>query len=507
VDEPRQSSDEVSPEEKRELLKAFLLALGRNRILTYRPYGHPDTLWPNGSHCPRKWSNKPWQLDFHNAGKHNKERLAICANGVGKSVACSVETAIHMTGIYPEWWDGFRFDHPVEVWTGAINGELQRDSVQLHLIGDTGENYGTGFIPADKLIGKPSIRQSGVSGVVDTIHVRHISGGVSKCTMKTYNQGWRSWQGGKPNIVQLDEEPDENSVDQRDVFAECQTRIFRSGGILYGAVTPLLGETALMRHFMQAKAGGIYYCMASWEDVSHLDEADKQRLRDSYPAHQVEARTLGTPMMGEGKVYTPDESKYVIPPIEIPKHWARVAGIDFGIDKDHPTGITWLAWDRDRDVVYAYDSYRAVENTYVIHASVIKRRGKWIPVGWPHDGLNREKSGGKCIKEHYEDEGVNMLPFSARYDRKSGGPQPTEPIIEAIIARMESGGFKVFNTCTPLLEELRSYHRKDGKIVRRRDDAISSMHYAMMNLPYAVTEFMSSHHRGQQAPQVLRMHR
>ncbi len=504
--EPAKSSAEVSEAEKAELLKAFLLQLGRNRIATYRPYGHPDTLWPHGSYCKRKWSNKPWQLEFHNAGKHSKERLAICGNGVGKSVACSVETAIHMTGLYPDWWEGHRFEGPVEVWTGAINGELQRDSLQLHLLGGLGEDFGTGFIPADRLVGKPSIRQSGVTGVVDTFYVRHVSGGLSKATMKTYNQGWRSWQGGKPNIIQLDEEPDENSTEQRGIFAECQTRIFRSGGILYGAVTPLLGETEFMRHFMYPKASGIYYCMASWDDVSHLDEKDRERLMKSYPHHQVEARVKGVPLMGEGRIYPTSEDKILIQPFEIPRHYARIVGLDFGIGDEHPTAAAWLAWDRDRDIVFLYDCYREVEDTMILHAAQIKRRGDWIPCAWPHDGVNREKSGGKPIMEHYRDQGVNMLPISARLNRDVGGPQPTEPIIEALINRMETGGFRVFNTCAKWLEEYRSYHRKDGKIVRRRDDLMSATHYGMMMLQYAQAEMTHRRIYGNASP-VMRMHR
>ena len=498
----------IGAAEKAELLKVFLLALGRDKIRGYRPYGHPDTLWPNGAHAQRKWSNKPWQRDFHAAGKTYKERLALCGNGVGKSLACCMETAIHATGIYPDWWEGRRFDHPVEVWTGAINGELQRDSLQTHFIGDLGENYGTGCLPPDKLIGRPTTRQAGVTGVVDTILVKHTSGGASKITMKTYGQGWRSWQAGKPHIVQLDEEPDENSSEQRGIYAECQTRIFRSGGMIYGAVTPLLGETEFTRHFMYPNSDGIYYCTASWDDVSHLTEDDKRRLRQSYPHHQVEARTLGIPMMGEGRIYPTAEDKILIEPFEIPKHYARIMGLDFGIGEEHPTAAVWIAWDRDRDIAFLYDAYRRVEPTAVIHAAAMKRRGAWIPVAWPHDGLNQERQGGNRIKELYEDHGLNMLPFSARHKRDTGGPQPTEPIIDRQIERMETGGFRVFSTCHDWLSEYRSYHRKEGKIVRRRDDLMSATHYAMMMLQYAQPEHSHARRRQGAGPSpVLRMSR
>ena len=43
-------------------------------------------------------------------------------------------------------------------------------------------------------------------------------------------------------------------------------------GMACGGAFYMLGETEFMRHFMYPKASGIYYCMASWDDVSHLDE-------------------------------------------------------------------------------------------------------------------------------------------------------------------------------------------------------------------------------------------
>jgi hypothetical protein len=43
----------------------------------------------------------------------------------------------------------------------------------------------------------------------------------------------------------------------------------------------------------------------------------------------------------------------------------------------------------------------------------------------------------------------------------------------------------VFATCVLWLEERRMYHRKDGLVVKERDDLISSSRYALMMLRHA----------------------
>ena len=372
-----------------------------------------------------EWSNKPFQLEFHNSGL--KERASISGNGVGKSIACSWETAAHALGEYPDWYQGFRFDRPVKVWVGAIDADQQREGVQNHLLGpDLSKGIGTGFIPKHKILGKVRTKQAGIAEVADRVLVQHSSGGVSVISFKTYAQGWRTWQAAAPDVIQLDEEPDENDNKQKGIFSEAQTRIFRSGGILYAGLTPLLGETELTRHFMSPQHEQIGYVSATWDDAPHLKQEDKDRLIRTYPTHMIDVRTRGVPMMGEGRIIDVDEKDFLVDPFPIPKHFARIAGIDFGIGAGHPTAGAWLAWDRDRDIVFLYDEYRKEGMDSVYHAEAFKRKGQWIPVSWPHDGhktsdLTRENSRGSTIADKYREHGVNMLGISARYNRKVGG--------------------------------------------------------------------------------------
>jgi phage terminase large subunit-like protein len=447
-----------------EQARLFHLEIARNKILTYRPY--------------------PWQKEFHAAGRDNQERMLMAANRVGKTACAACEVAIHLTGDYPDWWVGKRFDGPVLVWTGSPTNETSKDIVQNALIGDLGETMGTGWVPRDLIHGRPTTRQAGVKNVVDVFKVVHRTGGLSTCVMKTNEQGWQKWQGTAPHVVWMDEEPEDYKI-----FSEAQTRVMTSSGIVMVTFTPLLGVTELVEHFMSG-GPGIYLQGAAWEDAPHLKQADRDRLSASYRVHERDARTKGIPMMGEGAVFPVTDESITIDPIRIPDHWARIKGCDFGID--HPAAGVEIAWDRDQDVIYVVECYKKAGETAPYHAAWFNKANRGIPVSWPHDGMNREKSGGKTLAQAYRDHGVNMLSKSARYPRPRGdtvekaGGQPVEPIVDEILERMMTSRFKVFSTCREFLEEKRSYHRKDGMIVPKRDDILKATFYAVMMKRYAV---------------------
>ena len=53
---------------------------------------------------------------------------------------------------------------------------------------------------------------------------------------------------------------------------------------------------------------------------------------------------------------------------------------------------------------------------------------------------------------------------------------------------MQTGRFKVFRHLTGWFAEKRGYHRKDGVIVKARDDLLSATRYALMILRFAEVE-------------------
>ena len=216
---------------------------------------------------------------------------------------------------------------------------------------------------------------------------------------------------------------------------------------------------------------------AGWDDVPHLDKATKERLLSAYPEHERAARTRGEPLLGSGKVFPVDEALIKWTPTPLVATWARIVGLDFGWD--HPTAAAWLAWDRDTDTVYVYDAYRAREQTPVFHAATIKAKGKTIPVAWPHDGLQHDKGSGEQLANIYRSHDVAMLKDKATFPDGSNG---LEAGITMMLERMQTGRLKVAEHLTEWWDEFRMYHRKDGLIVKERDDLLSATRYGLMML-------------------------
>src|SRR5579883_3181626 len=198
------------------VLERQVLARRQNKLKSFQPYER--------------------QAAFFELGATKRERLLMAGNQVGKSEAGAFEAAVHLTGLYPNWWVGKRFDHPVRGWAGGEGGLLVRDVSQTKLCGIPGSeaDWGTGMIPRSLLLGKAA--GHGVSDLYDNIRVRHASGGVSVLAFKTYEQGRSKWQGATLDFIWLDEEAPE------DIYSEALARL-TGEGIVYTTFTPLLGFT------------------------------------------------------------------------------------------------------------------------------------------------------------------------------------------------------------------------------------------------------------------------
>lgn len=223
------------------------------------------------------------------------------------------------------------------------------------------------------------------------------------------------------------------------------------------------------------------------DDALHISEEKRAEIISSYPPHEQEARIKGIPAMGSGRVYPVTEEGISVAAFSIPDHWAHVAGIDFGWD--HPTAAVSLAWDRDSDVIYVTRAYRRKEATPIEHAATLKQWGDWLPWAWPQDGYQRDKRSGGTLREDYARHGLLMARAHATFPDGGNG---VEAGIMEILQRMQTGRFKVFSHLEEWWSEFRMYHRKDGMIVKERDDLMDATRYAVMMRRIA------------QAPDVLR---
>jgi phage terminase large subunit-like protein len=188
-------------------------------------------------------------MQFFEAGAKYRERCMLAANRVGKTWGVGgYETAIHLTGLYPHWWTGRRFNHPIAAWAAGDTTQTTRDIVQYALTGVGGEGadgeLGTGLVPGNLIIGNPTAAR-GIAGAFDTMRVRHSSGGMSVLGFKSYDQGRKKFQGTAKHVVWLDEEP------PMDVYTECLTRTMTVDGLVLSTFTPLEGVTEVTMMFLK----------------------------------------------------------------------------------------------------------------------------------------------------------------------------------------------------------------------------------------------------------------
>ena len=231
--------------------------------------------------------------------------------------------------------------------------------------------------------------------------------------------------------------------------------------------------------------------MEIW-DVDHYTQEEKEAIVASYLPHERAARAQGIPQLGSGRIYPIDEEQIKEKAKEMPDIWKRIVGLDFG-GSDHPTAAVWVAYDADADSFFVYDCYKqkvppgqAPEGgNAIIHAAAIKPRGDWIPVAWPHDGLQHDKGSGKEIRRQYADQGLNMLDEHATWE---DGGYGVEAGTQLIYDLMITGRFKVAEHLEDWLQEFRLYHRKDGKIVKEFDDLMDATRYAIMMVREAKTK-------------------
>lgn len=407
------------------------------------------------------------QREFHALGASTRERLFMAGNQLGKSLSGAAEMAIHLTGRYPDWWQGRSFDKGISAWASGVTGESVRDTVQRLLVGRPGQ-YGTGYIPADCIEGEPK-RAMGVPDLLDSVAVRHVSGSVSRLYFKRYEQGREKWQGETLDIVWFDEEP------PPDIYTEGLTRTNATGGMAYMTFTPLLGMSQIVMRFLHSKSVDQSVTNMTIDDVGHYTTDQKRQIIDSYPPHEREARAKGVPTLGSGRIFPIEEDAIKVAPFPIPAHWPRINGIDFGWD--HPTAAVQCSWDRDSDCWYVHLAHRLREATPIIHAATVKAWGDWVPTSWPHDGLQTDKGSGEQLAKQYAAAGLLMLRERATFDDGSNG---VEAGLMDMLQRMQTGRFKVFSNLDDWFQEFRLYHRKDGKVVKEMDDLMSATRYALM---------------------------
>lgn len=412
---------------------------------------------------------------FFKLGATTSTRGFIAGNRTGKTEGGGgYELTLHLTGRYPDWWEGARFDGPVRTWVAGDTSKTVCEILQQKLLGDWGR-FGTGLIPASD-IGKHTSK-TGVAQAVDTIQIRHYDedgtpDGWSKVTFKSYDQGREVFQGTEQDIIWLDEESNDS------IRGECMLRLMTTDGLLIETFTPLRGITPIVMQYLpggavtdEIAADGVSQVedkalvMAGWDDVPHLGEKEKRRMLAETPPHLRDARSKGIPSLGAGAIYPVPETEIKVPDFPIPEHWVRLYALDVGWNR---TAALWGAWDKDTDIIYLVSEHYRGQAEPSIHVNAIQSRGKTLRGVIDPAARGRSQRDGEQLLQNYKDLGLHLT--LANNGVESG--------IYDVWQRLSSGRLKVFSSLSNFFTEYRLYRRDEkGRIVKENDHLMDDMRY------------------------------
>jgi len=448
-----------------------------------------------------KWFENPYGIDtlpkhkaFFDASASYNEICFLAANRVGKTICGTYAMSVHLTGLYPSWWKGRKFDKPIKAWAIGKDARATRDTLQKELLGGIGE-WGTGMIPAHTL-GKFFALQ-GTPQAIDVVRIKHASGGWSELGFKNCQQDVGSFMGTARDVILGDEEM------PIEIYNECNIRTATTNGIIMLTFTPLDGLTPLVVNFCKRadylvgakpivsvdqeldeddaeQSVGFHtskaVIQAGWDDVPWLDESTKARLLEDTPLHLRDARSKGLPAMGSGNVYSMPLEQVLVEPFAIPESWPRMYGLDVGWNK---TAAVWGALDPATDTIYIYDEhYRGKEEPFV-HAYSIQARGDWIHGVIDPAARGRGQADGKRLYSDYKDLGLNL--FLAKNEVESGTLNVQQ--------RLQTGRLRFFKTCVNLQKEYMLYRRdRNGRIIKENDHALDATRYVINNVERMISK-------------------
>lgn len=439
------------------------------------------------------------QRQFFSTGSAERRGI-LAANRVGKTTSTCYETAMHLTGLYPDWWQGHRFTGAITCMVAGEGWSQVALVLQNELLGTQDvkiiEHLGTGAIPRDCII-QDTMRNDGANCI--GVEIRHTSGANSYLLFANYTQEVRQLQGFKLNLAVFDEQPPD------DFFSEIVTRTATTQGKVLCSFTPLKGLNGLVSKFWNKEAG-YEYIRVSWDDVPEYDpwgqpfllmETRRQLERDYLP-HEREARIAGRPVMGKGAVFqianwptynTGDIDFFRMPNIQ------RVIALDLGLVNDK-TVISLMYWEPYERVAYLHKQIvvqgveEAVPSQYINH--LLRPEVFGTPIVLPADASTpgRYTMSANSIRELFESYELNV------YHRPIMNPPDSEGRItnhksygiNQMRQMLEIGSLMVNANCQQFLSEAQNYYVDQQGRFSDPDDCIDSCRYAVLACLQGIAE-------------------
>lgn len=414
------------------------------------------------------------QLEFHKCQKRN--RWVFGGNRSGKTECGAVETIWLARGIHP-----FRENKPnVEGWVVSLSTQVQRDVAQSKILYYLNKEWIADIVMS-------SGRKTNLDmGVIDTILIKNVFGGVSRITFKTYDQGREKFQGTSLDFVWFDEEP------PFDIYLECKMRVLDKAGEVFGTMTPLKGLTWVYNtiYLNQLQDDEVWHIHMQWADNPFLNSAEVEAFSASISADELKSRRYGEFMGNGGMVYSEfDENVNVIDPFDVPKEWFDTISIDPGLN--NPLSAHWYATDYDGNVYVIAEHYEAKRNIEY-HANCIKTICDKL--GWKKshmgyiealiDSAANQKTlaSEKSVTELFADYGIMVNP-RVNKDMFSGINR-----VKSYIKNAEGvSRLFIFKTCTHMISEIKGYFWGAGENPIKKDDhSLDELRYYIMSKPETI---------------------
>jgi phage terminase large subunit-like protein len=462
--------DGPTRESLEQLASAVMDDMRYNQLRYFRPFEH--------------------QLQFFKTSTDRRGILA--ANRIGKTVSTCYETAMHLTGLYPDWWQGRRYPGAI---TAMVSGEgwsqvalvLQKELLGTPDVKIT-EMLGTGAIPRHTIVTE-TMRNDGANSI--GVEIRHVSGAKSYLLFANYTQEVRQLQGFKLNLAVFDEQPPD------DFFSEIVTRTATTQGQVLCSFTPLKGLNGLVSKFWNREEGYDFIRVA-WDDVPEYDpwgepfllmETRRQLERDYLP-HEREARIAGRPIMGQGAVFqlrtwptyqTGDFNFRDMHNIH------RVISLDLGLvnDKTVISLMYWLpaeqqAWLHTQIVVRGTEEANPMN--YINH--LMRPEVFGTPIVLPADANTpgRYTMSSASIRQLFEQYELNVHPDAIMNPPDLQGRVTNRKSYGVNIMRqmLELGTLKVNENCQEFLREAQNYYVDEKGRFSDPDDCIDSARYGLL---------------------------
>ena len=434
-----------------------------------------------------------YQVEFFKTGATHTRRGMIAANRAGKTIASTYETAMHLTGRYPKWWKGKRFEAPIVAMCSGESWEQVAKTLQSKLIGcdDIKQGYkiGTGSIPKE-CIDEKSMRTDGAN--VLALEIWHETGGKSKLYFSNYTQQVRHLQGFELDLVVLDEQPPD------EIFSELVVRTAQRNGQVLCSFTPLKGMSGLVRKFWD-KIDGYTHVRVTWDDVPYVNEwgesffskEERDQLARDFMPWERECRMNGIPLVGQGVVFPLlkwPTYKAVDLKLQENMELERLISFDLGIRND-PTVISFFFRDPDEEIIYLHRQVKVPQgetpDDYVHY--LLDKESRGVPIALPHDATQagRYTLTEQSVREVFEDNyGLNCIPGAILNPVNDQGKVTNHKAYGINIMRlgMERGSFMINESCTEFLDEARNYAIDQQGRFSDPDDHIDSARIGILAL-------------------------